>query len=100
MSSSIKGKEHKMKYEIDLSSAYNPDDIHEIIAEVLPLPEYYGGNLDALHDVLTDIFEETQISFINTYEAWVMMPRYMAGLKRLCLDVAKENPNLHIEFDY
>ncbi len=88
-----------MTYEIDLSSVYNPDDLHEVIAGVLPLPEYYGGNLDALHDALSDIFEDTEISFVNTYEAQVMMPKYMAGLKRLCDDIQSENPKLKIIFD-
>ena len=88
-----------MNYEIDLAGVYNPDDLHEVIAKVLPLPEYYGGNLDALHDVLTDIPEETHISFVNSYEAEVMMPKYMAGLKRMCRDTQDENDSLQISFD-
>ncbi len=88
-----------MNYEIDLSGVYNPDDLHEVIAKVLPLPEYYGGNLDALHDVLTDICEDTRISFVNSYEAEVMMPKYMASLKRMCRDTQAENERLAISFD-
>ncbi len=87
-----------MTYHIDLTGVYNPDDIHEVIAKVLPLPEYYGGNLDALHDVLTDIAEDTELIFQNTFEAEVMMPKYLNALKRMCGDSADENPCLTITF--
>ena len=33
-------------------------DIHRILAEELAFPEWYGGNLDALHDCLTDLHED------------------------------------------
>ena len=88
-----------MTYEIDLSGVYNPDDLHEVIGEALPLPEYYGGNLDALHDVLTDFFEETEITFRNVFEVSVMMPKYIVALKRMCGDAAEENPNLTVNFE-
>ncbi len=88
-----------MTYEINISGVYNADDLHEVIAEALPLPEYYGGNLDALYDVLTDIFEDTELKFINCYEAEVMMPKYMMTFKKMCKDAAEENPHLNIEFD-
>ena len=87
-----------MTYEIDLSSVYNPDDLHEVIGDTLPLPDYYGGNLDALHDVLTDFFEDTEITFTNVFEASVMMPKYIAALKRMCGDAEEENPHLTIRF--
>ena len=54
-----------MRYEIDLSGVYNPDNLHEVIAEVLPLPDYYGGNLDALHDCLTD-FRDLTLIIVNS----------------------------------
>ena len=34
---------------------------HEYLAEVMDFPEYYGGNLDALYECLTDICEDTLI---------------------------------------
>ena len=29
--------------------------VHDYLKEMLPFPEYYGNNLDALHDCLTDL---------------------------------------------
>ena len=31
------------------------EEIHDYIAEELSFPSYYGKNLDALYDVLTDL---------------------------------------------
>lgn len=87
-----------MRYEIDLSGVCDKDDLNEAIMRALPLPEYYGANLDALFDVLTDISEETEIYFTNSEEAYVYMPKYMASLKRVCEDASAENPAVSVEF--
>ncbi len=87
-----------MRYEIDLSGVCHKDDLNEALSRMLPLPEYYGANLDALYDVLTDISEETEIVFTDSEEAFVCMPKYMASLKRLCDDVSAENPAVTVEF--
>ena len=47
--------------ELDFKELYTPRQIHEYIAEKLGFPEYYGKNLDALYDCLTDISEPTAI---------------------------------------
>ena len=35
-------------YRIDIRDVRTRDELHSKVAEVLPLPEYYGRNLDAL----------------------------------------------------
>ncbi|MBO4407102.1 MAG: barstar family protein, partial [Clostridia bacterium] len=35
--------------------------VHEIFRDTLGFPDYYGYNLDALYDCLTDLQEETEI---------------------------------------
>ena len=42
------------QYKIDLGRIYSVDEFQDVLKENLPLPEYYGGTLDALYDVLTD----------------------------------------------
>lgn len=51
--------------ELDFKELYTPRQIHEYIAQKLGFPEYYGKNLDALYDCLTDISEETEITIVN-----------------------------------
>ena len=38
---------------------------HDYLKEVLNFPDYYGKNLDALYDCLTDIGVETEIRLLN-----------------------------------
>ena len=39
---------------------------HDYLSEVFDFPSYYGRNLDALYDCLTDIGVETEIHLINS----------------------------------
>ena len=43
------------------AAAFTRREIHEYIAEKMDFPEYYGHNLDALYDCLTDIAEPTAV---------------------------------------
>ena len=43
-------------------------DIHDQLEEQLPLPEYYGRNLDALWDVLSTFCDELEINLENYSE--------------------------------
>lgn len=49
------------KYKINLSGAKSVYDIHEKIQEGLKFPDYYGKNLDALWDCLTDMDAPVEI---------------------------------------
>ena len=42
------------KYKVDFSEVKHYIEIHEILKRDLDFPDYYGGNLDALWDCLTD----------------------------------------------
>lgn len=43
-------------------------EAHEYLKQMLAFPEYYGKNLDALYDCLTEL-DDTQIQFVNQEEA-------------------------------
>lgn len=42
------------------------DEAYAVIAKEVLLPDYFGKNLDALYDCLTDLAADTQIVFVNT----------------------------------
>lgn len=56
-----------MKY-IILDGKKIKEESHDYLIRKLDLPDYYGRNLDALYDCLTDIGVETQIELINSDE--------------------------------
>ncbi len=47
-------------YVIDVSNAQNRNDLHDILSKSLDLPSYYGRNLDALYDCMSDLFSGNQ----------------------------------------
>lgn len=83
---------------IDCRGFVPRSDLHEAFARALSFPDWYGGNLDALHDQLTSICEETAIQLIHWDEAEASMGRYAISAKRAILDAAEENPVLQVEF--
>jgi ribonuclease inhibitor len=48
------------KYKVDFSEVKHFIEIHEVLKRDLELPDYYGGNTDALWDCLTDMREEIE----------------------------------------
>lgn len=79
--------------ELDFKELYTPRQIHEYIAEKLDFPDYYGMNLDALYDCLTDISEETCIS-IRNYD---ILDYRENRIINTFLDAADESEELTVE---
>ena len=50
-----------MRFVLDVSACESVEDLHRALAEGLHFPAWYGGNLDALHDCLTDLNEPTEL---------------------------------------
>ena len=82
------------EFVIDLKDVYLPDDLHTRIAQTIPVPEYYGKNLDALYDVLTEQSEGWVIVFSSTSVPETTMGKYMKSLRRMCAAAAEENEGL------
>lgn len=67
-------------------------EFHDVLARELNFPGWYGRNLDALHDCLTALHEETKITFLH----FPSLPFPSAGLLRVLRDSENENPHLEI----
>ena len=85
------------EYTIDLLGVETKDALHERIARELELPDYYGSNLDALYDCLTEM-RDASICFTNYLQADTAMVGYMDALRRMCQDAASECSGLTITF--
>ncbi len=71
-------------------------EIHDILSEALSFPEWYGRNLDALHDCLTDISEDTEI-YISAYSRLEgSMGRTAKTLRRVIAEASEENPHIKL----
>lgn len=68
------------------------EELHDALAQGLHLPAYYGRNLDALFDCLTERREETCLRLRNAER----LP-YGEKLLRVLRDAAEENPSLRVE---
>ena len=84
---------------IDCRGFVPRSDLHKAFADALAFPDHYGNNLDALHDCLTDISEDTRIRLINWSDAEEKLGNYARSAKRAILEAAVKNKNLAVLFD-
>ena len=81
---------------IDGNAVTSMEDIHKMLAQQLAFPEWYGGNLDALHDCLTDLHEETELSIVHSETLSATLGPAYVRLTRVLSDAAEENPWLKL----
>ena len=62
----------------------------------LSLPDYYGRNLDALYDCLTERREETCLTLRVDEAPSAEMAAFLPGLRRMLEDAQRANPALHV----
>ena len=72
------------------------DLLHERAARVLKLPEYYGNNLDALYDCLTEWREETELIVRNSAALRKNTGRYGTRFLSVLAAATGSNPYLHV----
>lgn len=54
-----------MDYTIDMKEMVKREEFHDAVERILPVPGYYGRNLDALFDFLTEKRDELHINLVN-----------------------------------
>jgi len=88
-----------MTVELDGRLMYDRASVHDILQTQLNLPDYYGRNLDALYDLLTEQGEPMVIVVQYSEELKEQLGRYAAALLRTLLEAAGRNPNLTIRIE-
>ena len=79
---------------IDCTNIKNKQQLHQLLAKELSFPSYYGHNLDALMDCLTDIRRDTVICL----RGWDALGDWKAGFGETFADASAEDP--HLTFVY
>ena len=72
---------------VDCSDITEKRQLHEVLKEALQLPEWYGHNLDALFDCLTELDEEIHLILQN----WDHDAPFACGFESVFTDAATEN---------
>ena len=83
---------------IECGAVSTKADLHAALAKALDFPAWYGGNLDALHDLLTDIAVDTTIRLQDWAHAEAALGPYGKRVEKVLVLSALENPSLTIEF--
>ena len=85
-----------MRFVLDGARIPDRSALHRALAEGLNFPEWYGGNLDALHDCMTDISEPAEIEICNMRALEAALGGYARAFRRALTDSAAENKNLRV----
>lgn len=83
-----------MNITIDCSSIHTRQDLHRLFAEALSFPDWYGNNLDALHDCLTSLSGTIRLMDWDTAET--KLGKYGLSARKAIAAAALENTNLEI----
>ena len=83
---------------IDGNSIKNRDDLHRAFSEALIFPDCYGNNLDALHDCLTSLFEETEICISNRDMLKENLGDYAMKFEKCIEESSEENPRIKVVY--
>ena len=81
---------------LDAAKLTERQEAHSYLMEALSFPDYYGKNLDALFDCLTEL-DETDVQFVNMDAA---EDTYFAKLLRVFQEAADENEKLRLHYDF
>lgn len=84
-----------MLYELDGKKMTGRKKMHEYLREQFLFPDYYGNNLDAFWDCMT----EKRPGEIHIFNAGQANQRALVSLIRVLLDLTRFNPNWILRID-
>ena len=82
---------------LDLEGVGSEEEVQERIMEALPLPDYYGENLDALYDVLTEYGNGWHIIVLNTDDVDDEVKQYVDDMMGVFEDASAVVDDMTVE---
>ena len=83
-----------MEHIIDLAAIADAKAFHQALAKELALPEWYGHNLDALYDGLTELEAPLHLILKN----WDRAADFSDGFESVFEDAQAEDPDFTVEY--
>ena len=84
---------------LDGNRIKNSNDMHQAFIDALELPDYYGRNLDALFDVLSETTDEIGVIIVNNERLADALGNRWTGLLRLLVDLKRLRRGFHVTLD-
>lgn len=88
-----------MRFVLEGDAITSREALHRALAEGLELPEWYGGNLDALHDCLTELDRPLELTVRGGAALEAALGGYAAALRRVLAGCAAENGLLTVVWE-
>lgn len=79
---------------IDCAEIADRKQLHALIAQKLNFPDWYGGNLDALYDCLTGVYDETNILLKNFASLEQSLGGYALSVRKVLLKADEDNERI------
>ena len=77
------------------------EELHSFLAKKLGFPDYYGANLSALADCLSEMGEPAKITFaIGQHDVEPGMQAYLLRFVQVCAREALVNENLSLVIEH
>ena len=83
-----------MEIILDGRTVDSRETLHQRLTELLQLPVWYGRNLDALHDCLTELREPVTLRVIHAHA--LRESGYASNLGHVLYDCERENEKLTV----
>ncbi len=84
---------------LDCAEITDKKQLHELIAEGLQFPDWYGGNLDALYDCLTGVYDETHIILKSFAKLQTNLGSYALSVRKVLMKADEDNDYIHINIE-
>ncbi len=86
---------------LDFCVTKTPEQVQDYLALMFDFPDYYGRNLDAFYDMLTEMGKDVCIGVFGIEEERERdgrMANYLEKICRVLQDAEEENPHLCVIF--
>ena len=81
---------------IDCTKIHSKEDLHDMFRQILCFPEWYGCNLDALYDLMTDREEETVLVLGHWRQLGALLGDYGISLLETLREASEAHPKVEI----